>query len=122
MRARTEKRVPVVIYEINANCLDLDEFTGIFAGRKKKKLYESVMMEIADAALDLFDIDTITFGHHDNHFHILIWTARDDTRMARAMHYMRDRFAGGVNRSLGRNGGPVWDGPWSYAVRRLPAC
>lgn len=120
MRAIKRKKSPDVLYEISANCLDLEEFSGIFSAKRKKKLYEAVMKGISDAVLDMFDIDTFCFGHHDNHFHILIWTARDDTRMARAMHYIRERFAEGVNRSLGRKG-PVWDGQWSYEVKRPPA-
>ncbi len=120
MARSMKRRSADVIYEINAHCLDLIELSGFFSKFRKKKLFESVMMGISNSALDMFDIDTFCFGLCDNHFHILLWTSRDDNRMARAMHFVRERFAEGVNRSLRRNG-PVWDGRWSCQVRRPPS-
>ncbi len=116
MKHRIRKKPAVVIYNINARCLDLEEFSGFFSRRKRKKLYESVMVEISDRVLDLFDdVETFTFALIDDGFRILIWAGRDRNRVSRVMCYVQSRFSEMVNRHLDRVG-PVWDGSWTYDI------
>ena len=108
----------MVIYDIKAKCLDIGEFSGFFAMRKKNRLYESIMGEISFGVLDLFDsVETFTYGLTADGFHMLVWTERNGTAIARIMTYVRSRFEDRINRALDRVG-PVWDGNWSCEIIR----
>ncbi len=116
MKHRMRKKPVMVIYDIYAKCLDLEEFSGFFSRRKKNRLYEAIMAQIAGRILDVFgDIETFTYGLTGDGFHILVWTARDSNRIARIMGYVQNRFEDMVNRSLDRVG-PVWDGTWTCDI------
>jgi hypothetical protein len=122
MKHRIRKMPDMVIYDLNAKCLDLDEFSGFFSRRKKNRLYESIMGEISCMVLDVFEeVETFTYGLTVEGFHILVWTARDGNRIARIMTYVRSRFEEKVNRSLDRTG-PVWDGTWTCDIIKTADC
>ncbi|HOT45274.1 MAG TPA: hypothetical protein PLM53_10005 [Spirochaetota bacterium] len=108
----------IVIYDIKAKCLDLEGFSGFFAGRKKNRLYESIMGEISCRVLDVFDsVETFTYGVTGGGFHILVWAERDSGTIAQVMAFVRSRFEERINRYLDRTG-PVWDGSWSCEAIR----
>ncbi len=120
MKNRIRRKPAIVIYDINARCLELEEFSGFFSRRRRNRLYESVMSEICDRVLDQFEaVETMSFSLTDDGFHILIWSVRDNNRISRVMGYVRDRFAETVNRHLGRTG-PIWDGRWSFDIMPEP--
>lgn len=120
MKHRKKRESATVIYDISVRCLELDEFSGFFSSKKKKRLYESIMNEISCAVLKLFnEVETFSFAVTGEGFHILIWAIANNARMSSIMAYVQGSFTEKVNRYLDRTG-PVWDGRWTCDVINEP--
>jgi hypothetical protein len=104
-----------VIYSIYAGYKKPAAAAGFFQRKRIEKLFVSAMKEIVGAALDRFDIDTISFAVMEKDFHFLVWTGRNSARIAGLMQFIQTRFTERINRSLDREG-PLWVGRWRSTI------